>query len=212
MNQAHVIVVDDQPEIRETVRENLELHGFTVLTAEDGAALRASVDAGEPMDVAILDINMPGEDGQSLARFLRESTRTGIITLTAADAVVDRIVGLETGADDYMSKPVDLRELLTRVRALLRRSREAEVEPKASGAEIPFGHCRLDVERRKLVDDNGTEVKLTSMEFDLIKAFAENPDRVLSRDQLLDLAHHRRWDPFDRSIDIRISRTRASPR
>lgn len=208
MNQAHVTVVDDEPEIRETVCEYLELHGFTVSTAEDGAALRAKVDAGEPMDVAILDINMPGEDGLSLARFLRESTRAGIIMLTAADTVVDRIVGLETGADDYMSKPVDLRELLARVRAVLRRAREASTTPKTAGAEIPFGRCRLDAERRRLLDDSGVEVKLTSMEFDLIKAFAENPDRVLSRDQLLDLAHHRRWDPFDRSIDIRISRIR----
>ena len=208
MNQAHVIVVDDEPEIRETVREYLELHGFTVSTAHDGAALRASVDAGEPIDVAILDINMPGEDGLSLARFLRESTRTGIIMLTAADTVVDRIVGLEMGADDYMSKPVDLRELLARIRAVLRRSRESGAESQPAGKEIPFGRCRLDVDRRRLLDDSGEEVKLTSMEFDLIKAFADNPDRVLSRDQLLTLAHHRRWDPFDRSIDIRISRIR----
>lgn len=158
--------------------------------------------------MAILDITMPGEDGLSLARFLRESTDTAIIMLTAADAVVDRIVGLESGADDYMSKPMDLRELLARVRAVLRRSRGRGEPPAASQDEIPFGRCRLNVAQRKLIDAGGGEVKLTAMEFDLLKAFAEHPNRVLSRDQLLDLAHHRRWDPFDRSIDILISRIR----
>ena len=211
MSQPHVIVVDDEPEIRETVSEYLELHGFTVSAAEDGAALRARVDAGDRIDAAILDITMPGEDGLSLARFLRESTDTAIIMLTAADTVVDRIVGLETGADDYMSKPVDLRELLARLRAVLRRSRGTSAAAAPARDEedsVPFGRCRLEVGRRRLIDADGEEVKLTSMEFDLLKAFADHPNRVLSRDQLLDLAHHRRWDPFDRSIDIRISRIR----
>jgi two-component system phosphate regulon response regulator OmpR len=154
---------------------------------------------------------MPGEDGLSLARFLRANTKIGIVMLTAAGEVVDRIVGLEMGADDYLPKPVDMRELLARVRAVLRRTQTAaEVGAVAAPAtrKVRFGACQLDLDAHRLYDLEGEEVAITSMEFDLLKAFAEHPNRVLSRDQLLDLAHNRDWEPFDRSIDIRIARLR----
>ena len=207
----HIIVVDDEPEICEMLADYLGHAGFKVSTAEDGAALRRLLE-DQAADLVILDINMPGEDGLSLARYLRANTRIGIVMLTAAGEVVDRIVGLEMGADDYLPKPVDMRELLARVRAVLRRM-EA-VPEKAGGAEAPgtrkiqFGACQLDLDAHKLYDAAGEEVPITSMEFDLLKAFAEHPNRVLSRDQLLDLAHNRDWEPFDRSIDIRIARLR----
>jgi two-component system phosphate regulon response regulator OmpR len=132
--------------------------------------------------------------------------------LTAAGEVVDRVVGLEIGADDYIAKPVDLRELLARIRAVLRRLRAAPAEPAATetptGGMMPIGACKLDLDAHRLYDADGREVPITSMEFDLLKAFVEHPNRVLSRDQLLDLAHNKDWEPFDRSIDIRIARLR----
>jgi two-component system phosphate regulon response regulator OmpR len=155
---------------------------------------------------------MPGEDGLSLARFLRANTRVGIVMLTAAGEVVDRIVGLEVGADDYIAKPVDLRELLARVRAVLRRLRAAMAEAAEDNTpptrKVTFGACQLDLDAHRLYEASGEEVPITSMEYDLLKAFAEHPNRVLSRDQLLDLAHNKDWEPFDRSIDIRIARLR----
>jgi DNA-binding response OmpR family regulator len=207
----HIIVVDDEPEICELLADYLGHAGFRVSTAGDGAAMRGLLEE-QAADLVILDINMPGEDGLSLARYLRANTKIGIIMLTAAGEVVDRIVGLEMGADDYLPKPVDMRELLARVRAVLRRVQRAP-EP-AGGAQAPdarkihFGACQLDLDAHKLYDAAGEEVPITSMEFDLLKAFAEHPNRVLSRDQLLDLAHNRDWEPFDRSIDIRIARLR----
>jgi two-component system phosphate regulon response regulator OmpR len=163
-------------------------------------------------DLVILDINMPGEDGLSLARHLRANAKVGIVMLTAAGEVVDRNVGLEMGADDYLAKPVDMRELLARIRAVLRRmtaEREAAREDPATPThKVRLGACELDLDAHKLYDTDGTEVPITSMEFDLLKAFAEHPNRVLSRDQLLDLAHNKDWEPFDRSIDIRIARLR----
>lgn len=210
----HIVVVDDEPEIREMVQDYLELHGFRVTPAEGGAALRAIVaDDGSDVKIAILDITMPGEDGLSLARFLRETTDIGVIMLTASGEVIDRVVGLEMGADDYLPKPVDLRELLARVRAVLRRiaqepAQDGDVAAAASTERITFGSCILDLDAHKLFDSDGKEISITAMEFDLLKAFAERPNRVLSRDQLLELAHNKGWEPFDRSIDIRIARLR----
>lgn len=210
--QATVAVVDDEPEIRETIQEYLEMNGLEVLTAGDGVALRALVDE-RPLDLVLLDINMPGENGLSLARFLREHTKVGIIMLTAAGSVVDRVVGLEMGADDYIPKPVDLRELLARVRAVLRRSGRGETaaapaQGDSDGDAVRFCGFTLDLATHKLYGPDGHEIVLTSMEFDLLRAFVEHPNRVLSRDQLLEMAHHRSWEPFDRSIDIRIARLR----
>ncbi len=157
---------------------------------------------------------MPGEDGLSLARFLREQTEVALIMLTAAGQVVDRIVGLEMGPDDYIAKPVDLRELLARVKAVLRRLKSAEkravTAAELAQREIPFGNLRLDLDAHKLFDSDDNEVPLTSMEYDPLKAFAEQPNRILNRDQRLDMAHNRGSEPFDRSIDIRIARTRLS--
>ena len=209
--EKHIVVVDDEEDIRDTLQEYLSQNGFRVTALDGGAALRELVESEEAFDVAILDITMPGEDGLSLTRFLRERTKVGIVMVTASGATVDRIVGLEMGADDYIPKPVDLRELLARLKAVLRRT---SAKAKAAAPEederqlVAFGACALDMEAHKLYDEDGKEVPLTAMEFDLLKAFAERPNRVLSRDQLLELAHNRGWEPFDRSIDIRIARIR----
>jgi two-component system phosphate regulon response regulator OmpR len=209
--QKHIVVVDDEPGIRETIQEYLELHNFRVTAADGGTRLREVI-ALNDVDLVLLDIRMPGEDGLSLARFLRANSDVGIIMLTAAGEVVDRIVGLEMGADDYLAKPVDLRELLARIKAVLRRAdqaRKAEEEAEVDRASLArFGRFTLNLESHKLFDPEGGEIALTGMEFDLLKAFADNPNRVLSRDQLLNLAHNRDWEPFDRSIDIRIARIR----
>ena len=208
---AHLVVVDDEPDIREMLQEYLEIQGFQVTAADGGEALRAIV-AEQDVDLVVLDITMPGEDGLSLARFLRENHEVGIIMLTGAGDIVDRIIGLEVGADDYLAKPVDLRELLARVKAVLRRftgGRETRSDPADAPRDtVQFGKCELDLAAHRLVDDSGEEVPITAMEFDLLQAFAERPNRVLSRDQLLELAHNRGWEPFDRSIDIRIARLR----
>jgi DNA-binding response OmpR family regulator len=210
-DQKHIVVVDDEPGIRETIQEYLELHDFQVTAAGGGEELRRVIDDND-VDLVLLDIRMPGEDGLSLARFLRAEKQVGIIMLTAAGEVVDRIVGLEMGADDYLAKPVDLRELLARIKAVLRRSERARVQAEADQPQSAhlarFGRFTLNLDSHKLFDGSGGEIPLTGMEFDLLKAFADNPNRVLTRDQLLNLAHNRDWEPFDRSIDIRIARIR----
>ena len=219
-----IIVVDDEAEVREMIQEYLAQHGYDVAAASSGAELRAMLQKQTP-DLVILDVRMPGEDGISLARHVRETHGAGIIMVTAAAAVVDRIVGLEVGADDYVAKPFDPRELLARVKSVLRRTvARAAGATAARAAGVPasmpvsppvspphavvFGRCLLDLDSHTLTTEGGEDVPLTSMEFDLLKAFAEHPNRVLTRDQLLDLAHNRDWDPFDRSIDIRIARIR----
>jgi two-component system phosphate regulon response regulator OmpR len=208
---SHIVVCDDEPDVRDMVAEYLEGRGYTVTTAAGGPALREIVDT-RPVDVVILDIRMPGEDGLSLARHLREHSDVAIIMLTASADVVDRVVGLEVGADDYLAKPVDLRELLARVKAVLRRViRHERVPEKAEFGGLPslqFGSCRFYPDSHKLFDASGTEIAITPMESQLLKVFAEHRGRILNRDQLLDLAHDREWEPFDRSIDIRISRLR----
>jgi two-component system phosphate regulon response regulator OmpR len=183
-----------------------------VTPADGGAALRKVI-AEKPADLVVLDINMPGEDGLTLARWLRQETKAAIIMLTAAGDVVDRVVGLEVGADDYIAKPFDLRELLARVRSVLRRtSSKAEPAAKAKaekkGEEVRIGSFVLNLNSRRLFDKDGNQVALTGMEFDLLKALATHPNKALNRDQILDLAHGREWDPFDRSIDVRITRIR----
>lgn len=205
--EPHIIVVDDEPGIREMIAEYLGSHGFRVDTAADAASFR-TLHAERPADLVILDINMPGEDGLSLARWLRGRSKIGIIMLTAAGEVIDRIVGLEVGADDYLSKPFDLRELRARIRTVLRRLSDTAAPAAEESDVVRFGATFLNLASRKLYDAAGTEIALTAMEFDLLAAFARHPDRVLTRDQLLDLAHHHHWEPFDRSIDIRITRLR----
>ncbi len=209
-----VLVVDDEPEIRSMLQEYLSAHRFDVLEASSGESMRAVLEHAVP-DVVLLDVGLPGEDGLTLARYLREHYDLPIIMVTAAGEVVDRIVGLEVGADDYVSKPFDLRELLARVKSVLRRyHRQAktggggETPAQEDGERIRFGRCVLDAAAHQLYDGEGNEIPLTRMEFDLLKVFAERPNRVLSRDQLLNLTQNRDWDPYDRSIDIRIARLR----
>lgn len=206
----HIVICDDEPDIRDTVAEYLERQGYVVSQAENGEVLREIL-ADRHVDAVVLDITMPGEDGLSIARSLRATSDVAILMLTGNAEVIDRIIGLEMGADDYLAKPVDLRELRARLKAVLRRTAKPapSVEETADGHKlVRFGNCRLDLESHKLLDGDGAEVQITAMEYSLLKVFAEHPNRVLNRDQLLELAHDRNWDPFDRSIDIRISRLR----
>jgi two-component system phosphate regulon response regulator OmpR len=199
-----VLIVEDDRLVRETVADYLASHGYEVGQAGDGAAMRKALAERVP-DLVLLDVRLPGEDGLALARWLRERHEVAIIMVTAAGEVIDRVVGLEVGADDYIGKPFDLRELLARAKSVLRRS---NAKPGTLSRRIPFGACLLDLDRHQLIGRDGEEVPLTGMEFDLLRAFAENPNRVLSRDRLLTLTRNREWEPFDRSIDIRIARLR----
>ena len=204
---ATLLVVDDEPEIVEILSEYFQGKGYGVIGATDAAQARRYFET-RPPDLVILDIHMPGEDGLSLARWIREHHKAvRIVMLTTAADVVDRVVGLEMGADDYIPKPFDLREVLARVKGLLRRLQE-DAGPAPTSGRIRFGHTELDLERRKLYADGGAEVPLTAMEFDLLKAFSDNPNRVLNRDQLMEIAHNKGWEVFDRSIDLRIMRLR----
>lgn len=204
-------MVDDEPGLRTMIAEYLGRHGFAVRTAADATELDACMADAIP-DLLILDVNMPGEDGFSIARRVRAGSDVPILMLTAADDIVDRVVGLELGADDYVTKPFDLRELRARIQAVLRRNARApEPQPQpqqSSTALVRFGDLQLDLDARRLLQPDGTELELTAMEFDLLATFARNPNRVLSRERLLDLAHHRDGDVFDRSIDVRITRIR----
>tara|TARA_R110000751_G_scaffold270143_2_gene369931 strand:- start:17032 stop:17751 length:720 start_codon:yes stop_codon:yes gene_type:complete len=204
-----ILVCDDERDVCEMLQEYLKKRGFMVSMASSGKQLREVLET-EKIGLIILDINMPGEDGLSVLRSLRVDNQTPVIMLTAAGEVVDRIIGLEMGADDYLGKPVDLRELEARIKSVLRRQNDGQGrsgdKPKTGSAR--FGEFLLDIEAAKLTTHEGAEVPLTAMEFSLLKVFAENRGRALTRDQLLEQAHDRSWDPFDRSIDIRISRIR----
>jgi DNA-binding response OmpR family regulator len=204
-----LVIVDDEPEIRAMVADYLGQHGFIVAAAAGGAELDAILAKGKP-DLVILDVNMPGENGFAIARRLRAKSDIPLLMLTAADDVVDRVVGLELGADDYVPKPFNLRELRARIDAILRRVAGPRTTrgTEAARAIVRFGELSLDLDARKLLRPDGGELELTAMEFDLLAAFAHNPNRVLSRERLLDLAHNRDIEPFDRSIDVRIARLR----
>lgn len=207
--KAHILVCDDEIDLREMLQEYLGKRGFRVSGAGGGDELR-DILANGPVDVIIMDINMPKEDGLSILRSLRPDNTTPVILLTAAGEVIDRIIGLEMGADDYLGKPVDLRELEARIKAILRREAISggPAASKTDDRRALFGDYVLDKDAAKLLASDGTEVQLTAMEYSLLKVFAANKGRVLNRDQLLEQAHDRSWDPFDRSIDIRISRLR----
>ena len=228
-----VMVVDDEPELRALLGEYFGRHGFEVVLAEDAAAARRQVAQRVP-ELAILDVNMPGENGLSLARFLRENhPRLGLVMLTTAGESVDRIVGLELGADDYLPKPFEPRELAVRLLTILRRARSVPAEhvqqlafdglrrlavgpatPVAAAAAEPatrrvrFGECELDLDQRRLFGAHGAEVEISAAEYDLLALFARHPNRPLNRDQIMEQAHNRGWDVFDRSIDLRIMRLR----
>jgi two-component system, OmpR family, response regulator len=208
-----VAVVDDEEAAREMVGDCLRLHGFAVVLCDSGRELRAHM-AERALDLIILDLNMPEEDGLSIVRDIKARSTVPIIMLTATASAIDRVVGLELGADDYLPKPCELRELVARVRSVLRRSQGGQAPPAeaptlpASGRRIRFGTKWLDLEAIRLRDDAGVEQALTRSEFDLLKAFADHPKRALSRERLLDLADARDPDAFDRAIDVRINRIR----
>lgn len=205
--KATILIVDDEPDVREVLEEYFASHGYAVVAAESASAAKALV-AKHPIDLALVDIHMPGEDGLSLARHLRERyAKIAIVLLTSAGTVVDRIVGLEMGADDYVPKPFDPRELVARVKSVLRRTSSAG-RADIGAARIRIGRCVLDLAARRLTDEKGEDVAMSPLEFDLIKALAEHPNRALSRERILNLNQQRDWDPFDRSVDLRIMRLR----
>jgi DNA-binding response OmpR family regulator len=213
----HIAVVDDEQPARDMVGDYLRMHGFSVSLCDGGASLRQSIAQQKP-DLIVLDLNMPEQDGLSIIRDFKQRTSVPIIMLTATASAIDRVVGLELGADDYLAKPCELRELLARIRSVLRRSAGAQPTPAGSQAPNParaadrartrFGTKWLDHDAQALRDDEGNEHPLTASEYGLLKVFAANPKRVLSRDRLLELANARDAEAFDRAIDLRIMRIR----
>jgi two-component system OmpR family response regulator len=207
-DNGHILVVDDQKEICDVVQEYLTGEGYRVSTANDGNGMRRALGQSH-VDLVILDLMLPGEDGLTLARGLRDESGIGIIILTGRGETVDRIIGLEMGADDYLPKPFHLRELLARVKSVLRRVQSRTGEPgQTSRSHAQFAGWSLDLSSRELMSPGGEEVRLTTGEFDLLAAFVNNPNQVLSRDRLLDLARNREAGPFDRTIDVQVGRLR----
>jgi len=205
---AHILLVDDDPGIRSVISEFLGKHGFEVETAEDGEAMdRAFASTQRPFDLMVLDLMMPGEDGLAIARRIAGPDAPAIIMLSAMSQDTDRIIGLEVGADDYLPKPCNPRELLARIRAVLRRRHEP-VAHEAGGVMIEFAGWRLDMVQHELRSPDGVMMNLSDGEFSLLRVFVERPQRVLTRDQLLELARGRDSDSYDRAIDVQISRLR----
>ncbi|MCE8039580.1 MULTISPECIES: response regulator [unclassified Halomonas] len=204
----HVVVVDDHDDIRDLVREYLEHHGYKVSVAESGAALRQILER-KTVDLIILDVMMPGEDGISLCKEIRATEDTPIIFLTAMAEDADRIIGLELGADDYLVKPFNPRELLARIRAVLRRAiNSTQARTILNRRIVRIDHWKLDLGRQEIFGDDGVGIPLSTAEFRLLKVFIERPGLILSREQLLDLTAGRTADIFDRSIDNQVSRLR----
>lgn len=207
-NTQHILVVDDEPEVCETIRRYLGREGYTVHSAGDGEVMY-DVLAHNQIDLVILDIRLPKKDGLTLMRELRESNPVPIVLLTARDDVIDRVVGLEGGADDYLPKPFHPRELMARIEAVLRRT---DPSRKQTENETPvflrFDGWRLDCHTHQLMAPDGSEVELSPSEYDLLFVFLQNPNRVLSRDFLLDQIRGRSLTPFERSIDVHISHLR----
>ncbi|MCP4284597.1 MAG: response regulator [Gammaproteobacteria bacterium] len=207
-NKPHILVVDDHAEIRELVRRFLGDHGYRVSTAPNGTGMK-KVLANAAIDMIVLDLMMPGEDGLTLCRNLRAESDIPVIMLTALGEETDRIIGLEMGADDYLAKPFNPRELLARIKAVLRRSDNAqERSPREAPECLKFLGWTLLPGARELIDPEQTLVPLSTAEFTLLMAFVTRPGRVLSRDQLLDLARGRDTRAFDRAIDTLVSRLR----
>lgn len=208
-----VLVVDDDPSVREVLEDYLTGQGFKAIAVDSAVAARQQLGAAQT-DVVLLDVGLPGEDGLSLARYIREHFEVAIIMVSGAGDTVDRIVGLEVGADDYIAKPFDLRELRARLKSVLRRYQRPEQGGGQDGTpqttrRVRVGVNLLDLDSRQLFDTQGGEIPLTRMEYDLLEVLVARPNRPLSRDQLLQLTQNRDWDPTDRSLDIRIARLRS---
>lgn len=212
----HILVVDDEPRLRTMLHRYLVGEGFKVTEAADGPALRAALDR-EAVDLVLLDLILPGEDGLSLARDIRQHFEIPIIMVTAKGDLIDRVVGLEVGADDYIIKPFELRELLARIHTVMRRSGTRTTVGTAlvpvqsdGGAEerLAFEGWRLDLARRELRRPTGEPVSLTAGEYELLCVFVRHPNRVLSRDQLMDLVKGREWAAYDRAVDTQVARLR----
>jgi DNA-binding response OmpR family regulator len=207
MQQPSILLVEDDAFQRKAAEACLMNHDLKVIAVENGAQMRHQISRAMP-DLVLLDVQLPGrDDGFALARWLRESSaRVGIIMLTAAGDSLDKVVGLESGADDYVAKPYEPRELVARCKSVLRRSVAKATPPRLE--RVRMGRCTLDLGKRALHDDSGNDVRVTAAEFDILKIFAEHPNRPLSRDWLLETTSHRTRDPFDRAIDLRITRIR----
>jgi two-component system, OmpR family, response regulator len=204
----HIVVVDDEAAARDMIGDYLRMHGYSVSLCDGGTGLRAEIARQRP-DLIVLDLNMPEEDGLSIIRDLKQKSNVPVIMLTATASPIDRVVGLELGADDYLAKPCELRELLARIRSVLRRAAPAVVAAAVPTRDlVRFGTKWLDLDVQLLRDEEGNEHPLTASEYSLLKAFAENPKRVLTRERLLELANARDPEAFDRAVDIRIMRIR----
>jgi DNA-binding response OmpR family regulator len=206
MNGGHILVVDDDPKVRTLLRRCFEGEGFSVSEAKDGAELRACIER-QPVTLITLDLNLGRENGLDLAREIRKERNIPIIMLTGKGDAIDRIVGLELGADDYLAKPFELRELVARVRAVLRRTSAAE-QPAPSRQRYAFEGWIFDLDRRSLERESGEVQDLTTSEFNLLEAFVKRPHRALSRDEIMDLLKGHDWSPLDRSIDNLVARLR----
>jgi two-component system OmpR family response regulator len=207
MTGLHILVVDDDSKVRTLLRRCFEAEGFTVSEAADGDGVRAALKSNA-VTLITLDLNLGRENGLDVAREVRKEWNTPIIMLTGKGDAIDRIVGLELGADDYLAKPFELRELLARVRAVLRRSSPAETSAAPSGQRYEFDGWTFDIGRRTLTRDGGADQELTTSEFNLLEAFVTRPHRALSRDDIMDLLKGHDWSPLDRSIDNLVARLR----
>jgi two-component system OmpR family response regulator len=205
-SQGHILVVDDDAEIRSLVAEYLTLHGYRVSTARDGKQMRSALEADRP-DLVVLDLMLPGEDGLTLCRDLRSKSSLPVIMLTARREEIDRIIGIEMGADDYLGKPFNPRELLARIKSILRRARALPVS-QGDAKRLGFAGWTLDCTARHLIDPQGVILPLSGAQYRLLAIFLNHPNRVLDRDRLVDLTLGREATPFDRSIDVQVSRLR----
>jgi two-component system OmpR family response regulator len=203
----HIAILDDDPEIRSLLEQNLRSSGFEVSTASSGRDLKTILEH-QTIDLVVLDLMLPGEDGLTICRELRTDSNIPIIMLTAMTHEADRIIGLEMGADDYLTKPFSPRELVARIKATLRRQGMVSAQSEDRKRVATFEGWKLDVVRRELRDPEDVLVDLTSGEFDLLAALIDRPNRLMTRDLLLDITKGRQADVFDRSIDITISRLR----
>src|SRR3990167_2845076 len=212
MMKSHILIVDDDPQIGDLLSDYLEKHGYRVSVARDGFQMKKAIKRAN-VDLVVLDIMLPGEDGLSLCRYLRETSEVPIIMLSAVGEEADRVVGLEVGADDCLAKPFSPRELLARIKALARRTTgtlagQRKARQLAKMPNIYFEAWTLDQNKRRLIAPDGVTVPLSGGEYELLVAFLENPERVLNRDQLLDLTRGREAIPYDRTIDVQVARLR----